>query len=143
MASPSCEPLLFSHVCNKEPVTASCDHQANRFPLSRPRDFISVLTKERDCSVSCNSSENPGTLPTTLENSSTLLKDQALSQAVSSSSGTASVHCQSAQLKYLGQSASHMNLNCGVSEFMKYSGFCFEGRDEVFSVMENTGKRDG
>lgn len=143
MASPSCEPLLFSHVCNKEPVTASCAHQANRFPLSRPRDFISVLTKERDCSGSCNASENPGTLPTTLENSPTLLKDQALSQAKSNSPGTESVDSQSAQLQYRRQSASNMTLNCGVTEFMKYSGSCFEGRDKVFSDTENTGKRDG
>lgn len=139
MTSPSCEPLLFSHVCKKEPMTASCAHQANRFPLSRPRDFISVLTKERDCSVSCNASENRGTLPTTLENSPTLLKDQALSQTKSSSPGTASIDSQSAQL----QSASNMTLNCGVTEFMRYSGSCFEGRDEVFSDTENTGKRDG
>lgn len=137
MASPSCEPLLFSHVCNKEPVTASCAHQANRFPLSRPRDFISVLTKERDCSVSCNASENPGASPTTLENSPTLLKDQALSQAKSSSPGTASIDSQSAQLQYRRQSASNVTLNCGDS------GSCFEGKDDVFSDTENTGKRDG
>lgn len=143
MASPSYESLLFSHVCNKEPVTASRAHQANRLPLSRPRDFISVLTKERDCSVSCNASENPGTLPTSLENSPTLLKGQALSQAKSSSPGTASVDSQSAQPEYRRQSASDMTLNCGVNEIMKYSGSCSEGKDEVFTDMEKTGKRDG
>lgn len=143
MESPSCEPLLLSHVCDKEPVTASCAQQANRFPLYRPRDFTSVLTKERDCSVSCNASENPGTLPASLENSPCLLKDKALSQAVSSSSGTASIRSQNAQLEYLGQSASSVTLTCGVPESMKYSGSCFEGRDKVFSDTENTGKRDG
>lgn len=93
--------------------------------------------------MSCNASENPGTLPTSLENPPTLLKDQALSQAMSSSSGTASVHSQNEQLQYLGQPASRMTLNCGVTELMKYSGSCLEGSDEVFSDTESTGKRDG
>ncbi|TKS80563.1 Pleckstrin -like proteiny domain-containing family G member 3 [Collichthys lucidus] len=54
-----CEPLLFGHVLVKE--TPACHHQTNGFTLSRPRDFISALTKEKDCTSGCISAENSQT----------------------------------------------------------------------------------
>lgn len=68
-----CEPLLFGHVFVKEQLTPECHHQTNAFPLSRPRDFISALTKERDSSVGCDNSKTsttPGENPSTSHQSS-------------------------------------------------------------------------
>ncbi|CAJ1066262.1 uncharacterized protein plekhg2 isoform X3 [Xyrichtys novacula] len=43
-----CESLLFGHVFVKEQLTQTCQQQTNGVILSRPRDFISALTRERD-----------------------------------------------------------------------------------------------
>lgn len=53
-----CEPLLFGHVLVKEQLTPACQHQTNGFTLSRPRDFISALSKDRDSSVDSRSDDN-------------------------------------------------------------------------------------
>ncbi|XP_042342019.1 mucin-5AC-like [Plectropomus leopardus] len=54
-----CEPLLFGHMFVREQLTPDCHHQTNGFTLSRPRDFISAVTKERDS----QSSTAPGDPP--------------------------------------------------------------------------------
>nr|XP_033486481.1 mucin-12 isoform X4 [Epinephelus lanceolatus] len=74
-----CEPLMFGHVYVKEQSTPAC-HQTNGFTLSRPRDFISALSKEKDSSVGCRSGDNSqiSTLP--VENPPTSLKDQLSTQ---------------------------------------------------------------
>ncbi|XP_059188093.1 uncharacterized protein plekhg2 [Centropristis striata] len=66
-----CEPLLFGQMLVKEQLTPAGHHQTNSFTLSRPRDFISALTKDRD----------PQTLSTSGENLSTLQRDFSSSQA--------------------------------------------------------------
>lgn len=76
-----CEPLLFGHVFVKEQLTPACNHQTNGFTLSRPRDFISALTKEKDSSVGCRAADNSQTSATLGEHPSTLLRDQLSSQA--------------------------------------------------------------
>lgn len=75
-----CEPLLVGHVLVKEQLTSACHHQTNGFTLSRPRDFISALAKERDSSVGCTSDDNSQTSTTPEENPSTFQKDQPSSQ---------------------------------------------------------------
>lgn len=47
-----CEPLMFGHVLVREQLSTARHHQMNGFTLSRPRDFISALSKERGFSVS-------------------------------------------------------------------------------------------
>ncbi|KAF3848195.1 hypothetical protein F7725_021223 [Dissostichus mawsoni] len=47
-ASAPCDPLLIGQVFEKEDLTPACQSQSNAFTLSRPRDFISALNKERD-----------------------------------------------------------------------------------------------
>lgn len=41
-----CEPLQFGHILVKEQLTPACHHQTNEFTLTRPRDFISPVSKE-------------------------------------------------------------------------------------------------
>ncbi|XP_034557524.1 pleckstrin homology domain-containing family G member 3, partial [Notolabrus celidotus] len=53
------EPLLFGHVFVKEQLSLTCHQQANGVILSRPRDFISALTKDRDPQVGCGSDDIP------------------------------------------------------------------------------------
>ncbi|XP_071387927.1 serine-rich adhesin for platelets-like isoform X2 [Centroberyx affinis] len=43
-----CEPLLFGHVFVREQLSPPCHHQMTGYTLSRPRDFISALSQERD-----------------------------------------------------------------------------------------------
>lgn len=57
VVSPS-EPLLFGHMLVNEQLTLACHHQTNDFTLSRPRDFISALTKEKNSSEACSSGNN-------------------------------------------------------------------------------------
>ncbi|KAK5904203.1 hypothetical protein CesoFtcFv8_005791 [Champsocephalus esox] len=47
-ASAPCDPPLIGQVFEKEDRTPACQSQSNAFTLSRPRDFISALNKERD-----------------------------------------------------------------------------------------------
>lgn len=163
-----CEPLLFV----KEQLTLACHHQTNGFNLSRPRDFISALTKERDSSVGCRSGDNSQVSTTPGENSSTSLRDPSSNQAQanSSSSGytstdtslasTESRHhiriqpedqrsslCCSARNSPL---TSTMTLDSTVTEFRDYSSTSSTRRGkpvnqngEVYSDTEDTEKREG
>ncbi|XP_069390953.1 platelet binding protein GspB isoform X2 [Paralichthys olivaceus] len=65
-------------------TTSARHHQTNEFTLSRPRDFISALTKERDFSLGDNSQ----TSTSAVENQSTALRDQSSSQAHEVSPGS-------------------------------------------------------
>ncbi|XP_008301696.1 mucin-19-like [Stegastes partitus] len=59
-----CEPLLFGHVVVKEQLTPTCQQQTNGFTLSRPRDFISALTRDSIVEASQTSTsllESPST----------------------------------------------------------------------------------
>lgn len=67
-----CEPPLFAH------LSAVGHQQTNGVTLSRPKDFIAALTKERGSS--CRSSESSQTSSASWENSSTLSRDQSPSQ---------------------------------------------------------------
>lgn len=115
-----CETLLFGQVCSKDSVSESNAQQANRFPLSRPRDLISAFTKERDCNESCAAREKDATLPASLENSSIFHNPQALSQMQTkkSSPGSASGDPHRAQPDDQRQLTSNMTLNGIVTEFM-------------------------
>ncbi|XP_067451674.1 serine-rich adhesin for platelets isoform X2 [Thunnus thynnus] len=75
------DPLLFGHVLVKEQLTPACHHQTNGLALSRPRDFVSALTKERDSSVDCRSGDNSQTFTTPEENASTSLRCRSSSPA--------------------------------------------------------------
>lgn len=57
-----CEPLHFGHVFVKEQLASPCHQQTNKFTLSRPRDFMSFLTKDRDSSVGCKSGDSIQTI---------------------------------------------------------------------------------
>ncbi|XP_045929333.1 mucin-17 isoform X3 [Micropterus dolomieu] len=163
-----CEPLLFV----KEQLTLACHQQTNGFNLSRPRDFISALTKERDSSVSCRSGDNSKVSTTPGENPSTSLRDPSSNQAQanSSSSGytatdtslasTESRHhirtqpedqhsslCCSARNSPL---TSTMTLDSTVTKFRDYSSTSSTRRGkpvnqngEVYSDTEDTEKREG
>lgn len=76
-----CEPLQFGHILVKEQLTPACHHQTNGFTLSRPRDFISALTKEGDSSVGCRSGNKPHNVTIPGENLSSSLRDQSSTQA--------------------------------------------------------------
>lgn len=52
-----CEPLLSSNVVAKEEPTLACNYQTNGFTLSRPRDFISALNKEKESCAGSRSAE--------------------------------------------------------------------------------------
>ncbi|XP_054868243.1 mucin-2-like [Amphiprion ocellaris] len=59
-----CEPLLFGHVVVKEQLMPACHQQTNGFTLSRPRDFISALTRDSIVEMFHTSTtlwENPST----------------------------------------------------------------------------------
>nr|XP_043887646.1 mucin-17 isoform X1 [Solea senegalensis] len=56
-----CEPLLFGHTFVKELLTPAYHQQANKFTLSRPRDFISAGGCRSGVSSQMNSEENPST----------------------------------------------------------------------------------
>ncbi|XP_047191421.1 mucin-12 isoform X3 [Scophthalmus maximus] len=73
VTSPS-EPRLFG-----QPTSAS-HHQMNEFTLSRPRDFIFALAKERDSSVGCRLFVNPQTSTIPGANPSTALRDPSCSE---------------------------------------------------------------
>lgn len=52
-----CEPLLSSDVVAKEQPTLACNYQTNGFTLSRPRDFISALNKEKESGAGSRSAQ--------------------------------------------------------------------------------------
>ncbi|XP_062274493.1 mucin-5AC-like [Scomber scombrus] len=138
-ATVPCEPLLFGHVLVKEQLTPACQHQTNGFTLSRPRDFISALSIEKDSSVDCGSDDNSQTFTKPEENVSTSPRDRSSDPAQDKSckavcissdtfvASTASRHQLSAQPEdqssTLGCSASDsplmstMTLDRSVTEF--------------------------
>uniref|UniRef100_A0A8C4GWH1 Pleckstrin homology domain containing, family G (with RhoGef domain) member 2 n=1 Tax=Dicentrarchus labrax TaxID=13489 RepID=A0A8C4GWH1_DICLA len=118
-----CEPLLFGHMFVKEQLTPACQHQTNGFTLSRPRDFITALTKERD-----PSGENPSS---------------SQAQANSSNSGYPSAASS-------WTSTASMTSDCRVTEVKDYSSTSSTGRDEalnqnrkLYSDSEEKEKREG
>ena len=162
-----CEPLLFGHVFVKEQLTSACQHQMNEFTLSRPRDFISAFTKERDSSVSCRSGDNSQSSTTTGEIPSTLLRGQLPCQAQANShspghtstertvaSATSRYH-SSAQLEDQSSSlrcsaansppTSTMPLDCRVTEFTELCSASSPRRGEALNQNQKvyTEKREG
>ncbi|KAM9317870.1 uncharacterized protein KZ484_022305 [Pholidichthys leucotaenia] len=75
-----CEPSLFNHVLVREQITPPHHQQTNGVTLSRPRDFISALTKERDIVLSSSSSENLETAVPSRESPCTIPTYQSTSQ---------------------------------------------------------------
>lgn len=168
----SCEPLLFGHAFVKEQLTTAGHHQTNGFTLSRPRDFISALTKERDSSVGCRSGDNSQTSTTSGENPPTSLKDQSSSRAQANSynsgdastdmplASTASRHLlrtqpedQSSSLCFSASTSplmSTVDMDCRVTEFMDNcstsstgTGGALNQNGEICSDTEETEKREG
>lgn len=145
-----CEPpVLFGHVFVKEQLTPACHDQTNRFTLSRPRDFISTLAKERDSSVDCRSDENPQTLTTSLENSPTLQRDGYTSTDLSAAS-TASRHHLRTQPEDQSPLMSTLTSDCQVTEFRDSccpssarTEEALNQNGEVYSDTEETEKKDG
>ncbi|XP_068172613.1 serine-rich adhesin for platelets [Antennarius striatus] len=74
---PSREPLPLV----KEQLIALSHNQTNGVILSRPRDFISALSKERDSSVACRSGDKSQPSPKPGEHLTTPQSDQTSSQA--------------------------------------------------------------
>ncbi|XP_076002268.1 uncharacterized protein LOC142995181 isoform X2 [Genypterus blacodes] len=70
------EPLMFGHVLVREQLSTACHQQTNGFTLSRPRDFISALSKERGFSVTHKSDKDSLTSTMHGENQSTSPRDQ-------------------------------------------------------------------
>nr|XP_020514002.1 uncharacterized protein LOC110002689 isoform X2 [Labrus bergylta] len=97
-----CEPLLFGHVFVKEQLTPTLPQQTSGIILSRPRDFISALTKERDSIVGCISDDICQYSTTPGENASTLLRDQSSIQTQNNSynSGSCSAERSSTASRY-------------------------------------------
>ncbi|KAM8769181.1 uncharacterized protein AB9X84_000166 isoform 1-T1 [Acanthopagrus schlegelii] len=125
-----CDPLLFGHVLVKEQLTPASQHQTNGFTLSRPRDFISALTKERDSSVDCSSGDNSQTSTTPGGNPSTVLTNSYNSGYISSDAAEGSRHRLRAQLQ--AQS----------SCFSSASDDPYSQNGEVDSDTEETAKRE-
>ncbi|KAM7398799.1 hypothetical protein PAMP_018109 [Pampus punctatissimus] len=138
-----CEPLLFGHVFVKEQLT-------DGLTLSRPRDFISALTKDRDSSVDCRSGDNCQTFTTPEENASTSLTDRSNpAQGQSSNPGyiaadmslasIGSRHHPSAQSK--DQSSS---LGCSAGDSPLVSTMTLDHSDTEFrDCCKETEKREG
>ncbi|XP_039678722.1 uncharacterized protein plekhg2 isoform X3 [Perca fluviatilis] len=154
------EPLLFGHVFVKEQLTPACPHQTNGFTLSRPRDFISALTKERDSIVGCISGDNNQTSTRPGESLPTSTIDPSSSQAQAnnynpgytntdtSMASTALGHHlrtqpeePSSSLRFSSSNSpltSDMNSDCRVTEFRDYCS-----NKEVHSKTEEREKREG
>lgn len=134
-----CEPQLFGHVFVKEQLTPDCHHQTNGFTLSRPRDFISALTKERDPSVDCRSGDNSQTFTTPEENASSSVSDRSSNPAQDKSynpgfvstetslDSTASRHHVSAQ-----PADQSSNLDCSASDIPLTSTMTLDRRGTEF-----------
>ncbi|XP_029923211.1 mucin-5AC-like isoform X3 [Myripristis murdjan] len=77
-----CEPLLFGHVFVREQLSPPHHHQTSGYTFSRPRDFISALSQERD-SIQASQSGSEASLSsaTSRENLATLPRDQLSSLA--------------------------------------------------------------
>lgn len=140
-----CDPLLFGHVLVKEQLTPACQHQTNGFTLSRPRDFISALTKERDSGVDCSSGDNSQTSTTPGGNPSTVLPNSYNSSYISSDAAEASGHRLRAQLR--DQSSSFSSTS--TSEIRENSSASSTGREEpynqhgeFYSDTEETAKKE-
>uniref|UniRef100_UPI0037E76E8A mucin-4 isoform X2 n=1 Tax=Semicossyphus pulcher TaxID=241346 RepID=UPI0037E76E8A len=145
------EPLLFGHVVVKEQLTPACHHQTNGIILSRPRDFISVMTKERDSSVAPISGDIFQTSSIPGESVSTLQRDQSSTQAQTNSckSGytldemslpsTTSSHHQRRQPE--DHRATEFRDNCSNSSTGRAVALKQDG--EVISFTEEKGKREG
>nr|XP_020478353.1 mucin-17-like isoform X2 [Monopterus albus] len=120
------ESLLFGQLFVKEQVSQACLHQMNGFTLSRPRDFISALTKERDSSVGCRSADNSQISTAPGENPPTSLRDQSPGYDPGYTSTTASKQRLSTQAEDPSSSLwcsatniplmSTMTLDCRVTE---------------------------
>ncbi|XP_078103280.1 uncharacterized protein LOC144515955 isoform X1 [Sander vitreus] len=154
------EPLLFGHVFVKEQLAPACPHQTNGFTLSRPRDFISALTKERDSIVDCISGDNNQSSTRPGESLPTSPRDPSSSQAQAnnynprytstdtSMASTALGHHLRTQPEEPSSSlcfsssnsplTSAMNSDCRVTEFTD----CCSNR-EVHSKTEEREKREG
>lgn len=149
-----CEPLLFGHVLVKE--TPACHHQTNGFTLSRPRDFISALTKEKDSNSGCISAENSQTSSTSGENASTqassynsgfISTDTSRPHLRTQTEDQSSSMCCSASNNPL---TSTMTLDDRVTEFKDYSPTSSTRKDEasdengkICSDTKGTAKREG
>ncbi|XP_029284307.1 mucin-17-like [Cottoperca gobio] len=166
-----CEPLQFDHVFLKEELTPPCHHQTNGFTLSRPRDFISALTKESDSSLGCKSSDNSQTSTTSGENQPTSLGDQLSCQAQAHScypgyTSTDALFASTASRRHLKTQADDQscslccsasnspltstgNFDCRVTEFRDYCSTSSTGRGvalnpnrEIYSDIEEREKRE-
>ncbi|XP_054455178.1 serine/arginine repetitive matrix protein 2 [Anoplopoma fimbria] len=126
----SSEPLLFGHVFVKE--QPAC-HQTNGVTLSRPRDFISALAKERDCRSSDNSQIHPSPEenPPSYNRSSPASRRHVRTQPEEQSS---SLSC----------SATHspLSLDRRVTEFRDLCSNASTGRGEDYSQSEEREKRE-
>lgn len=142
-----CEPPLFSHMFVKEQLTPACHQQTNGFTLSRPRDFISALTKERDASVGCRFGDNSQTSATPGESYNSLDTSADISLA-----STASRHHLRTQPEDQSSSfvplTSTVNLDCSVTEFRDNCstsstrrGEALNQNQEIYSDTEE--KREG
>ncbi|KAK9520403.1 hypothetical protein VZT92_020293 [Zoarces viviparus] len=117
-----CDPLLSGHAFVKE--QPACHPQTNGVTLSRPRDFISALAKERDC----RSSDN---LQTSRENPPSY--NRGFNSSDSSSTSAASEHHVTAQAEDQSPLTSTMNLDCSVTEFRDFCSTSSSGREEVLN----------
>ncbi|XP_074497072.1 uncharacterized protein LOC141771067 [Sebastes fasciatus] len=152
----ACEPLLFGHVFVKEQLTPACPHQTNGFTLSRPRDFISALAKDRDPSVGCRSGDTSETSTTPRENPPTSLRDQLPENSYYP--GYTSTDTRHHLLRTQAEdqqccsadnnpSTSTVNWDCRVTEFKDYCSTSSTGRGdgpngEVYSDTEEAEKRE-
>lgn len=144
----------------KEQLAPACPHQTNGFTLSRPRDFISALTKERDSIVGCISSDNNQSSTRPGESLPTSPRDLSSSQAQAnnynpgytstdmSTASTALGHHHRTQPEEPSSSlcfsssnsplTSAMNSDCRVTGFRDYCS-----NWEVHSKTEEREKREG
>ncbi|XP_068587373.1 uncharacterized protein plekhg2 [Cebidichthys violaceus] len=127
-----CDPLLSGHAFVKE--QPACHHQTNGVTLSRPRDFISALAKERDCRSSDNlqtSRENPPSYNRGFSSS-----DSSFASAASKHHVTTRAEDQSSGLcrsTSNSPSTSTMNLDCSVTEFRDFCSTSSSEREEVLN----------
>lgn len=139
-----CEPLHFGHVLVKEQLTPVCHHHTNGLTLSRPRDFISALTKEGDTSMGYRSDNKPQNFNTTGENPSAFLRDQLCGQAQanccipaydSADKSLSSTPC--------GHDLSAQDDNCKVTEFRDLCSSSCTARDKALYQNGEVDKRQG
>lgn len=123
-----CEPVHFGHVFVKEQLSSACHHQTNEFTLSRPRDFISALTKDRE---SRPGDSTQTTSPPAEEDPTAAQGDQSAARLGAQPEDQSSSSCSSAAVRPFTPT---VTFDCGTAKLGSSSS---AGRSEARETLPN------